>query len=254
MKSTSPAFQFYPKDFLSDSHVIIMPALARGAYITLLCHCWLDGSLPIGMPSLALLAGVSTETFQSEVWPTLEVCFRAKGERFIHPRLDRERKRQRDNRLRRSAWGKQGANKLWATHRQAKAKDSFPSSSSSSSSTPVSTVSSEAESSPPSEPTVLDYPTAGKIKTWPLTETQIGEWRTLYPTLDVLGECRKALAWVQASPERKKTARGMERFLVGWMNRAQDRGGTAAAPTVDPATAKRQADLRRIYGPAQRPG
>jgi hypothetical protein len=34
MKEKSPAFQFYPKDFLSDSKAMIMPSEARGIYIT----------------------------------------------------------------------------------------------------------------------------------------------------------------------------------------------------------------------------
>ena len=41
----------------------------------------------------------------------------------------------------------------------------------------------------------------------------------------MVGECRKALAWVQQAPDRRKTARGMGRFLFGWLGRAQERGG-----------------------------
>jgi hypothetical protein len=35
----SPAFQFYPKDFLTDENVRVMSLQERGAYITLLCLC-----------------------------------------------------------------------------------------------------------------------------------------------------------------------------------------------------------------------
>ena len=41
-----PAFQFYPKDFLSDINVSVMSMEERGIYITLLSHCWLEGWLP----------------------------------------------------------------------------------------------------------------------------------------------------------------------------------------------------------------
>jgi hypothetical protein len=41
-REQSPAFQFYPQDFLSDDKVMAMNAAARGVYIVLLCHCWLN--------------------------------------------------------------------------------------------------------------------------------------------------------------------------------------------------------------------
>lgn len=81
------------------------------------------------------------------------------------------------------------------------------------------------------EPTaVLTFPTVGKDGTsWPLTQAQIDEWTDLFPNLDVLAECRKALAWIRAMPGRRKTGRGMERFLVGWFTRSVDRGGAVSA-------------------------
>ena len=55
---------------------------------------------------------------------------------------------------------------------------------------------------------------------WLLTEAQIETWVTLFPTLDVRAECRAALAWIDANPTRRKTPRGMKRFLGGWLIRA----------------------------------
>lgn len=84
---------------------------------------------------------------------------------------------------------------------------------------------------------VLVFPAVGKEKTWELTEALLAEWREAYPHLDVLAECRKALAWVHADPGRTKTAKGMPRFLVGWLGRAQDRGaGRTLAPKASPPT------------------
>ena len=102
---------------------------------------------------------------------------------------------------------------------------------------------------PPTRLPVLTFPTVGPTKIWPLVQSQIDHWRELYPTIDVLGECRKALAWVEAHPDRRKTHRGMPKFLTGWLGRSTDRGGRASSePVVDPILAKRAADLRRIYG------
>lgn len=49
----------------------------------------------------------------------------------------------------------------------------------------------------------------------------------------MLGECRKALAWIGADASRRKTARGMKRFLVGWLGRAQN-SGRARGPVPAP--------------------
>lgn len=76
-----------------------------------------------------------------------------------------------------------------------------------------------------SEPAILTYPTNGKVKSWELTQSQVDEWAGLYPGIDVMAECRKALAWSKANPAKRKTAGGMPRFLVSWLGKANDRGG-----------------------------
>ena len=83
---------------------------------------------------------------------------------------------------------------------------------------------------PPSgaEAPLLTFETVGAVKSWALTPVQVAEWSVAFPALDVLAECRKALAWTHAAPRRRKTAAGMARFLFGWLGRAQDRGGAAA--------------------------
>ena len=83
---------------------------------------------------------------------------------------------------------------------------------------------------PPVDSPVLEFPCDGKPKTWGLTESQLAQWRVLFPSLDVDAECRSALAWVLASAERRKTARGMQRFLVGWFDRSQNRGNGKGKP------------------------
>jgi hypothetical protein len=87
----------------------------------------------------------------------------------------------------------------------------------------------EADGPPSGPPPLLVFPTVGKDKQWPLTEAKLQELAAAFPALDVLGECRKALAWVQQSPDRRKTAKGMGRFLFGWAERAQNRGAAAPA-------------------------
>lgn len=100
--SKSPAFQFYANEFLMDEHVALMSLQERGAYITLICKCWNEGTLPADLERLSKLCGAPLATFR-KLWPAIEPCFRANGDgRLMHPRLEKERKKQRDFRRRQS--------------------------------------------------------------------------------------------------------------------------------------------------------
>ena len=103
----APAFQFYPKDFLTDIHVVSMSLTARGAYVTLLCLCWLEGSIPSEITMLARACGINAGAF-GKLWPFLEPCFKPSGNRLINKRLERERQKQREYRRVKSDAGKQG--------------------------------------------------------------------------------------------------------------------------------------------------
>lgn len=89
----SPAFQFYPKDFLTDGNVAGMSLPERGAYITLLCLCWQEQSLPDDPQKLARMVGISKAAF-TKLWPALSQCFAAVDGRLSHKRLDEERQKQ----------------------------------------------------------------------------------------------------------------------------------------------------------------
>ena len=82
-----------------------------------------------------------------------------------------------------------------------------------------------AESSSTLEP-VFTFPVVGGTKkTWHLTQKKFDEYVETYPALDVHEEMRKALQWLRDNTLNQKTARGMTRFLGGWLGRAQNRGG-----------------------------
>ena len=63
----APAFQFYPKDFLTDERVKLMSHTERGIYISLLCMCWLEGSLPAQPAALAKLVSLTPARF-TRLW------------------------------------------------------------------------------------------------------------------------------------------------------------------------------------------
>jgi len=68
------------------------------------------------------------------------------------------------------------------------------------------------------EPAVVTFPTVGTPSEWHLLQTQVDAWALAYPQTNVLGEARKALAWVVAN--QRKTAKGMPAFLVRWLGKA----------------------------------
>lgn len=77
---------------------------------------------------------------------------------------------------------------------------------------------------PQGEPSLVAYQCDGIPNVWHLTQSQVDQWQEAYPSLEIIAECKKANAWLQADPSRRKTAKGMKRFLLGWLSRTQDRG------------------------------
>ncbi len=86
----APAFQFYPKDFLTDGRVAAMSLEEVGAYIKLLCLCWTETSLPMESIKLARMIGC-TEATLNRVWPALASCFVEVDGSLRHGRMDLER-------------------------------------------------------------------------------------------------------------------------------------------------------------------
>ena len=55
-----------------------------------------------------------------------------------------------------------------------------------------------------------------------VSETDFEYYEQLYPGVDVLTELRKAAGWCFGDPKRRKTKRGIGKFITGWLSRAQD--------------------------------
>ena len=55
-----------------------------------------------------------------------------------------------------------------------------------------------------------------------VTENDVKEFERLYPDIDIDAQMRKALAWLTNNKQKRKTKRGMPRFLNGWINRAYE--------------------------------
>jgi hypothetical protein len=62
-----------------------------------------------------------------------------------------------------------------------------------------------------------------------ITDADRTEWAHAYPGAVLAQELAKATAWLRANPQRAGR-RNWRRFLVGWLQRCQDKGGTNREP------------------------
>lgn len=81
--------------------------------------------------------------------------------------------------------------------------------------------------------TILTFPADGSPSKWDLTADVVAELEEAYEGVDVVAEARKALMWVKAAPDRRKTARGYRRFLTGWIARAKNNGRFTHRAPID---------------------
>ncbi len=116
MAEKSPAFQFYPRDFLASAKVSLMDNAETGVYTRLLCFCWIDGSIPADLGDLARMLPRTTLAQLKRMWPRIGPCFEvnvADPTRLVQSRLDAEREKQAGFREKKSRAGSNGAEKRW---------------------------------------------------------------------------------------------------------------------------------------------
>jgi uncharacterized protein YdaU (DUF1376 family) len=112
----SPAFQFYPKDFLGDGDQAGMSLQETGAYARLMCFEWNahGAGLPDDTTRCARMVGAPAGAMR-KMWPAIRALFvdhPSLPGRMVHPRLERERGKQSAYRRRQS----DAAAKRWQSH------------------------------------------------------------------------------------------------------------------------------------------
>lgn len=239
MARKSPGFTFYPDSWRGGTSRMTWEE--KGVYLEILCDIWLNGSV-IEEHAIRLCGGASSDLVRG----VLRSKFVQDDEgRWFNVRLEEERIKQRKRKENGCLGGRPQKAKRKLNHNlnhnqnvtKTKAKPKHSDSDSDSvSNTDTDLVSRNGDSSAvasttkPAGSVLLTFPCSGSPKSWELSESQLTAWKELYPQLDVLAECRKALAWVKANT--KKTANGMPRFLVKWFNRSNDNHSRPAAKPV----------------------
>jgi hypothetical protein len=188
-------FPFWFSDWIGGTAA--MSPAERGVYIDLLCSQWTEGPLS---EEQALAAGRAEPELVRKV--LAKKFHRNPNGSFQNNRMEQERKRS----------GKDKPPKALKTAQESLA--TLPG----------------LEIPPPQETAVsvksepvMVFACRGEPKLWGLEPSRLEGWRQLYPGLDLMKELGKACAWLEANGA--KTAKGMPKFLVNWLNRAVDGQG-----------------------------
>lgn len=252
----------YVRDFLTST--IGWTAEERGHYLTLLMIQWDRGSLPAEASDLERLSpGVR------QCWSVLAGKFPVSedGTRR-NAKLEEHRVRCVEIREKRSQAAKSAASGRWSgdasrianasqTHSKRIAKSCHPTSTSTSTSDTGSSAS--AEDIQPAAPVVATSdPPKRRKRSQPkdaigwsvesgwqgITDQHRQAWATAYPacTLDI--ELVRASEWLIANPTKARKS-NWRRFLVSWLTRSQDRGGTIRSAGKTPEDVVRKQRLER---------
>jgi biotin operon repressor len=95
--------------------------------------------------------------------------------------------------------------------------------------------------SPPAPAAVIELPLNDGTQHLVLPES-VAEWKHLYPAVNVMQELRNMRGWLLANREKRKTRRGIERFINAWLAKRQDKAGTEGT------NAGRKGDRRKTGG------
>ena len=249
-----PAFQFYAKDFLSDMNVVIMTLEERGAYITLLSHLWIQGWLPNGSTKLKRLC--DSPSNWNEIWNNIKHCFYENGTKIYHKRLDEEKEKQRlwreksrdggikSGESRREQKELKGASTNNKEPNEPNSNSSLTSSSSSSSLSDTSIKNKEViapKDKNPSKPKSIYFNfDNSEWENIPDSKTKL--WKEAYPACDIEIELKKMAVWLIENPTKRKKNYGS--FIVRWLTKTQDRGGTKIGTNKKSAIQSRIDELK----------
>ena len=227
-------------DDLIASCVDMTPA-CFGAYMRLLCYAWTRGGIPDDEAACSRITG----GMEPRDWAAVRARLVALDDgRLTHQRLELERMAVAEIREKRSdagrrggrpkANGKQNESKSEANAKQteSKTKAPYPSPSlplSREEIQPAAPVPTTEPATPPrsrAKPGVSWSADAG----WAgITDADRSEWAAAFPGAVLDQELAKATSWLRANPKRCGK-RNWRRFLVGWLQRCQDKGGTNREP------------------------
>ena len=82
---------------------------------------------------------------------------------------------------------------------------------------------------------------------YPVYEGLVREFRSAYPGVDIMAELPRIRAWLVSNPTKRKTVKGMARFINNWLSKAQDNPRTNGNGNQPHYESQRE-QIRRVIG------
>ncbi len=74
---------------------------------------------------------------------------------------------------------------------------------------------------------------------WQPTDEQILSWQHAYPEVHVFDELTVMTVWLDSNEPKRKTEKGMPRFVNSWLARANQKGGSPFAQQEQETTGRK---------------
>lgn len=116
---TAPAFQFYASDVIADKRYRLMSLEERGLFLSLMCECWVNKSVPDDPEKLGQWLGYPVAAIKSAMTEQVLSFFQSQQGEFNSPALEKYREELLGQRKRMSDGGKVGALKKAEKAKQA---------------------------------------------------------------------------------------------------------------------------------------
>ena len=81
---------------------------------------------------------------------------------------------------------------------------------------------------------------------WQPEDEDVLKWQKLYPAVDVHQELNAMDGWCDANPSKRKTPRGIKKFVNSWLARAQDKGGSPMAKAARSGKIEKTRDMSTL--------
>jgi uncharacterized protein YdaU (DUF1376 family) len=245
-----PYMQLYVADYLADT--AHLNAEEHGAYLLLLMNYWQRGKpLPDSNDRLATVARTLNDRWTT-VRKALEEFFEIRDGFWYHKRIERDLEKVNSQASAASRAGKASAkarldkkmerpfnDRSTTVQRRTeqplnhtdtdtdtdtdKSKTLAPSAKALEASAQVTAL----VPLPPPEPIIGTIPLVDGSQ-FGFTQADVSGWCDAYPAVNVMGELKQMREHAKANPQKRKTPKGIRRFITAWLAREQDKptGGT----------------------------
>lgn len=259
---TGPWLKFYPSDWRADPALRMCSIAARGLWMEMLCvmhEAEPRGTLRVNGKALSdrqlgALAGCADVSGLLSELEEAGVFSRDEDGTVFSRRMMRDDAKAKEDK----ANGKRGGNPglIGGVNPPAKSGDKAQNPEAKK----LSGIGATAPISPEpakAAPSVVGLPTVSDGD-YPVSEADIAEWQPAFPAVDVRQQLAAMRQWLIANPNRRKTKRGMRKFVVSWLDRKQNSAPSvtahrATAPPLKGAVAQyRQMLSERDHEPPSR--